>query len=63
VKEQRFVDIFQGAAYEEFRRQMNQSRLAVCANCDQYLKENQLVENRLASRPNTFYQLGTELAK
>ncbi|MFO0915665.1 MAG: radical SAM protein [Pirellulales bacterium] len=47
VRQQRLLDIFQGSAYEQFRQQMLQQRLKVCANCDQYLSENRLVHNRL----------------
>lgn len=48
VKEQSLIEIFQGEKYERFRQQMLTQRLAVCGNCDQYLKENRAVESRLA---------------
>ena len=48
VFQQSLVEIFQGTAYRQFRRQMRRERLTVCANCDQYLAENRLVASRLA---------------
>lgn len=47
VREQPLTEIFQGTAYQSFRRSMRQERLAVCSNCDQYLRENRLVQSRL----------------
>ena len=47
VKEQTLTEIFQGTRYAAFRQQMLSQRLSVCANCDQYLKENRTVENCL----------------
>lgn len=47
VREKSLTEIFQGAAYQSFRRGMNDARLSVCANCDQYLRENRLVDARL----------------
>jgi hypothetical protein len=47
VKEQNLTEIFQGEKYEQFRQQMLHERLAICGNCDQYLKENKTVESRL----------------
>jgi len=48
VREQTLSDIFLGSAYQAFRQGMNVARLPVCANCDQYLRENRLVDARLA---------------
>ena len=48
VNEQSLIDIFQGEPYRQFRQQMLKKRLEVCANCDQYLRENRTVETRLA---------------
>ena len=47
VKQQSLSDIFLGPAYERLRQGMNRTRLAVCATCDQYLKENRLVRDKL----------------
>ena len=49
VKTQSLTDIFQGEKYERFRKQMLNDRLPICAHCDQYTKENKLVDERLAS--------------
>jgi hypothetical protein len=47
VRQQTLTDIFLGSAYQSFRQGMNAARLSVCANCDQYLRENRLVDARL----------------
>lgn len=44
-------DIFQGARYRAFRQSMRESRMPVCGNCDQYLRENRLVDARLEREP------------
>ena len=49
VKTQTLTEIFQGEKYEQFRRQMLDNRLPICAHCDQYTKENKLVDQRLVS--------------
>ena len=49
VKTQSLTEIFQGEKYERFRAQMLHERLPICAHCDQYTKENKLVDERLAS--------------
>ncbi len=54
VQEQTLTEIFQGEKYEAFRQQMLVKRLEVCGNCDQYLKENRLVDNRLNDRDQNF---------
>jgi MoaA/NifB/PqqE/SkfB family radical SAM enzyme len=41
------ADIFQGRAYREFRCALGRRRLPVCGRCDQFLRENHLVESRL----------------
>jgi len=43
------TEIFQGEKYEQLRSQMLRKRLPICAHCDQYTKENKLVDQRLAS--------------
>jgi MoaA/NifB/PqqE/SkfB family radical SAM enzyme len=47
VLEQGLEDVFLGPAYDGFRRQMSQRRLAMCRHCDQFLPENQLIRDRL----------------
>lgn len=47
VRNETLTDIFLGPKYQQFRREMNVSRLPICANCDQYLRENRLVDRRL----------------
>lgn len=47
VTRQSLTEIFQGDQYQQFRVDMRQVRLKVCANCDQYLRENRLVDARL----------------
>ena len=49
VKTQTLTEIFQGEQYERFRSQMLRKRLSICAHCDQYTKENKLVDQRLVS--------------
>lgn len=48
VRRQTLTDIFGGLAYQSFRQGMNVARLPICANCDQYLRENRLVDARLS---------------
>jgi radical SAM protein with 4Fe4S-binding SPASM domain len=55
VKEQNLTEIFQGEKYERFRQQMLVQRLEICGNCDQYLKENRLVDRRLQDQKNKFH--------
>jgi radical SAM protein with 4Fe4S-binding SPASM domain len=50
VQQQSLVEIFRGEKYRAFRQQMKVKRLSVCGNCDQYLRENRLVEQGLAER-------------
>jgi len=50
VLQESLREIFHGARYQEFRRQMKETRLAVCSRCDQYLRENRLVDSRLAEQ-------------
>ena len=47
VKQQTLTDIFLGDSYQQFRAGMRISRLPVCATCDQYHRENRLVDARL----------------
>ncbi|MFO0906393.1 MAG: radical SAM protein [Pirellulales bacterium] len=47
VKQQTLSDIFLGPSYQQFREGMRMSRLPVCATCDQYHRENRLVDSRL----------------
>ena len=49
VKTQTLTKIFQGEKYEQFRSLMLRERLPICAHCDQYTKENKLVDQRLVS--------------
>lgn len=62
VLHQSLADIFQGTAYQQFRHQMTRERLAICANCDQYLPENRLVESRLAQAQHPLSRLTREEA-
>lgn len=57
VREQTLTEIFTGPAYQSFRRAMNSTRLAVCANCDQYLRENRVVDARLEERSEPRFRL------
>ena len=47
VREQNLTEIFEGTLYEQFRHGMLRRRLPICSNCDQYLRENRLVDARL----------------
>ncbi len=50
VQTQSLRDIFLGEPYQNFRQQMKVKRLGVCGNCDQYLRENRLIEQGLAAQ-------------
>jgi radical SAM protein with 4Fe4S-binding SPASM domain len=47
VQRQSLTEIFLGAEYQRFRDAMRETRLKICRNCDQYLRENRLVDSRL----------------
>lgn len=47
VHSQSLSEIFLGPSYQALRRGMNLARLPICAHCDQYLRENRLVDDRL----------------
>jgi MoaA/NifB/PqqE/SkfB family radical SAM enzyme len=47
VHETSLKEIFRGAAYDRFRREMTVRRLAMCSHCDQFLPENRLMDDRL----------------
>ncbi len=47
IKERPLAEIFVGAPYESLRRAMQKRRLPICANCDQFLKENRRVAGYL----------------
>ncbi len=47
IREQSLAEIFVGARYESLRSAMRKRRLPICANCDQFLKENRRVAGYL----------------
>jgi radical SAM protein with 4Fe4S-binding SPASM domain len=47
VQRQSLTEIFLGGEYQHFREAMLHTRMKVCRNCDQYLRENRLVDSRL----------------
>jgi radical SAM protein with 4Fe4S-binding SPASM domain len=47
IRNESLTDVFRGTAYQELRRSMEHRRLPACANCDQFLLENRLIESRL----------------
>lgn len=47
VKQKTLSEIFLGDDYQRFRVDMRVSRLKVCSTCDQYHRENRLVDARL----------------
>ncbi len=57
ANEMTMTEIFHGEKYQAFRKQMLKDRLPICGNCDQYLKENRLVEDRL-NQGGHLFQLG-----
>jgi MoaA/NifB/PqqE/SkfB family radical SAM enzyme len=56
IVDQSLEQIFLGPAYRALRASMNSQRLPICAHCDQYLRENRLVDGRLAcQQPPRFH--------
>ncbi len=47
VNTQSLIEIFRGEPYRKFRRQMLAERMEICGNCDQYLRENRVVQTKL----------------
>lgn len=53
VQRQSLTEIFLGGEYQHFREAMRHTRMKVCRNCDQYLRENRLVDSRLVQLNTT----------